>query len=124
VKKQTICLDFDGVLHRYSQGWQGETVLEGPSDGARDFCLALQLAGYDLVIQSSRAKSFEGKTAIMKWLAEHSFPAMRVEHEKPIAVLYVDDRGYRFNPEGGNTKDEFDLLLQRIGDGQVLQSWA
>lgn len=93
----TICIDFDGVLHSYTKGWQGAAVLEGPVEGAQAFVRWLQDQKYDVVIQSTRAKTADGYLAIMQWLGEHSFPGpLKVTSEKPPAFLYIDDRGYRF----------------------------
>jgi hypothetical protein len=95
--KRTICIDFDGVLHSYSKGWQGATVLELPVPGAQAFVRRLQSLGFEVVIQSTRAATSQGYAAIRGWLHEHHFTGdITVTHEKPMAVLYVDDRGYRF----------------------------
>lgn len=97
---RTICLDFDGVLHLYRSPWTtaGE-VLDGPVDGAQDFCRQLLAEGYAVVISSTRASFKAGREVMERWLREHDFPkeVQVAEGEKPPAMLYLDDRGYRFN---------------------------
>ena len=96
-KKKTIALDFDGVLHSYKQGWTGYAPEDPPVDGSLDFIHFLQDEGYEVVIFSSRAKNKKGKDGIEKWLSDNDFPKISVYHEKPEALLYVDDRGFRFS---------------------------
>ena len=97
---KTICLDFDGVLHLYRSPWTtaGE-VLDGPVDGAQDFCRHLLAEGYAVVVLSTRASFKAGRQAMDDWLRHHDFPkeVQIAEGEKPPAVLYVDDRALRFN---------------------------
>lgn len=101
---KTICLDFDGVLHSYPE-WKGETVIDEPVPGAQSFCARLIAAGFRVVIQSTRGKTPEGRAAITAWLKEWDFPFMDVVVDKPMAVLTVDDRAFRFT-------GDFDAVLE------------
>lgn len=114
-KKKTISLDFDGVLHSYKQGWNGPVPKEDPVEGAQDFVKYLRKKGYEVVIFSSRAKTKEGREGIASWLEKHDFPSLEAMNKKPEALLYIDDRGYRF--EG-----EFDSLKRFIDKG--FKSWV
>jgi hypothetical protein len=95
--KQTIAVDFDGVLHKYIRPWRGEQVIpDGPSDGARDAIEKLRQT-FRVVVYSVRATMPAGVQAIRLWLATHEIVVDDVVAEKPKAVLYVDDRGFRFD---------------------------
>ncbi len=91
---QTIALDFDGVLHRYGEGWKDGTIYDEPVVGAVDACWELRRRGYELVVFTAR----QGIAEIRTWLADHGFPEkhMQVTNTKPPALFYVDDRGIRF----------------------------
>lgn len=89
--KKTICLDFDGVLHAYSRGWGDGSVYDEPMPGAVDAVRKLS-EHYKLIVQTSR-KNLDD---VREWLGRHGFPFMVVTNEKPPAVLYIDDRGLRF----------------------------
>lgn len=66
--KKILCLDFDGVLHSYSSGWQGARYIpDPPVDGALDFLLA-SLDRFDVQIFSSRSRYFGGRRAMKRWL--------------------------------------------------------
>lgn len=93
----TISLDFDGVLHSYTRGWTGIAPLDPPMKGAVEFCEWLHAQGHKIVISSCRSNFNGGGEAILAWLKQHGFPeGIRVSLEKPIASLYVDDNGFRF----------------------------
>jgi len=106
--KLTLCVDFDGVLHLYTSGWYGaDSVRDGPTPGAMSW-LARVTKDYNVAVSSSRSQHVAGilamERALKRWLVDElgyeegwrvfnslSFPA-----EKPIAHLYIDDRGYCF----------------------------
>lgn len=104
-KKKTIALDFDGVIHSYKNGWTGPTPEDPPVDGALSFIEFLQGEGYEVVLFSSRAKTKEGKEGTAKYLEKHNFPKLKVYYEKPEALLYIDDRGFRFTGDFGEAKE-------------------
>ncbi len=116
----TICLDFDGVLHSYTSGWKGRAnIPDPPVPGAQSFVRKIIKAGYRVAVQSARASGDEGHAgavAILRWMREHDFPVasywLFVARSKPPALLYVDDRGYRF--EG-----DFGEVLEAIGGGMI-----
>jgi hypothetical protein len=62
----TIAIDFDGVIHKYSKGWQDGTIYDGVVPGAIGAINALLKAGYSVFIFSTR-----GPKQIKKWLREH-----------------------------------------------------
>lgn len=113
---RTIAIDFDGVLHSYTSGWQGaETISDPPVPGMAELCAKLMDMGYEVVVMSSRARDPKGAFAIYEWLGRHLFPRMRVTAEKVPAEVYIDDRGYRFD---GNAKA---LLCFIVGGG--MEPW-
>ena len=90
-----IAIDFDGVVHKYSKGWKGEDeVYDPPNEGAIEALTDLKNKGHRLVIFSCRPVK-----PIWKWLKEHKIDNLisRVTNTKPIAKIYIDDRGYKFN---------------------------
>jgi hypothetical protein len=101
-----ICIDFDGVLHSYSSGWQGATVIpDPPTDGAQAFVACMLGAGWEVVVCSTRAEEHDGRAAIRGWLARHGFPDLDVSHGKPPALVYLDDRAMRFDGAWPNLAD-------------------
>lgn len=69
--RKIICLDFDGVLHSYSSGWQGaRNIPDPPTDGAL-LWLCQAMARFDVAIFSSRSHQFGGRWAMKRWLREH-----------------------------------------------------
>lgn len=68
-----VCIDFDGVLHSYTSGWQGEsTIPDDPIPGALAWLLDLvRDPRFDPQIYSSRSKSFAARHAMRKWLTLH-----------------------------------------------------
>ena len=105
--KYTIAVDFDGVIHRYSRGWQDGTIYDPPVTGAVEWLNKL-LMKFDVVIFSSRAESLIQRHRMRTWLKRHAgmlwydspggrgFENIRITNTKPPALVYVDDRGFRF----------------------------
>jgi hypothetical protein len=91
--QRALCIDFDGVLHAYTSGWQGhDKIPDGPVPGAMVACHALAEAGWKLYVMSSRSDL----RPVAAWLANWKFPPMVLTRIKPIAVAYIDDRAVRF----------------------------
>lgn len=105
--KPILCLDFDGVIHRYSNGWQGGDIYDPPTDGFFDWLIKAQEV-FHIVIYSSRSKDPDGIAKMSAWLADHGamwrakneMPLMlnvAFAHKKPAAFLTIDDRALTFN---------------------------
>lgn len=93
-KKKTLAIDFDGVIHKYSQGFKGlDNIYDGPMDGTYEALTKLKEEGYTLKILSSRPKEY-----IIKWLEENNLDKFitEVSNHKFPASLYIDDRGFNF----------------------------
>lgn len=93
-KKRTLAIDFDGVIHKYSLGFQGRTnAYDGPMEGAVEGLKILYNDGYILKIMSSRPKE-----VIYDWLEEYGITDLitEVTNDKIAAAMYIDDRGYYF----------------------------
>lgn len=110
-RKPILCLDFDGVCHSYTSGWQGADVIPDPHvPGLFEF---LELASeiFDIQVFSSRSGQAGGKEAMALWFTEQrelwrerggqgsgvlqiSFP-----DEKPAALVTIDDRAITFTGE-------------------------
>lgn len=107
-KKPILCLDFDGVLHRYDSGWKGADVIPDPmTDGAAEF-LAQAVEAFRVAIFSSRSNQPMGIEAMQVWLrsqlykrmdqpeADRIFSLVEWPREKPPAMVTLDDRAVQF----------------------------
>ena len=94
IKNNTIAIDFDGVIHKYSKGWKGlENAYDPPNDGAVASLRRLKGMGYRLVIFSSRTVH-----VIEAWLKKYDLEDCfdEVTNIKIPARVYIDDRAYHF----------------------------
>lgn len=109
-KRGTIAVDFDGVIHSYSSKWTTPEEIPDPIvDGAIEFLLAALGAGCEVVIYSTRAATESGRDAIRQWLRREAggawwptpagpgIESVKVSGEKPPAIVYLDDRAWRFD---------------------------
>jgi hypothetical protein len=54
MKKLKIAIDFDGVIHGYSKGWNGGAIYDPPVPGVKEALDALKAEGHYLMIFSTR----------------------------------------------------------------------
>ena len=103
---KTIAIDFDGVIHAYSKGWQDGSAYDVPLPGAIDGIKAL-MAKYAVFVLSTR-DSFQ----ILEWFEKHApeigcdvignekfwntTGRLGITDRKLPAMVYIDDRAYRF----------------------------
>lgn len=117
-----LCLDFDGVIHNYSSGWKGASVIpDPPVEGSIEAILHYLDAGFEVSIFSSRSKSIFGRWAMQRYIgnaiadywerggnalalrdAECRSDAFAVAGKlkwpwfKPAAFITIDDRALTF----------------------------
>lgn len=96
MNKKTIVFDFDGVIHKYSKGWQDGSIYDEPVEGIKEVINELR-KDYKVVIVSTRTSTQEGELAIKLWLEQYGFVVDGLVKEKPPAVMYIDDRAINFN---------------------------
>lgn len=97
-KRYTVACDFDGVIHSYTTPWQGAHICpDPPVEGAIEW-LNSTVTKLDVVILTTRGDQEGGAEAVMAYLREHGYtgPDLLVTSRKIPALLYVDDRAYRF----------------------------
>ena len=70
--KPILCLDFDGVCHLYTSGWQGADILpDPPVPGLWEFLLAAS-PEFEIAIFSTRSHQEGGKAAMVNWFGKHA----------------------------------------------------
>jgi len=111
MSKPILCLDFDGVCHSYTSGWQGPDVI--PDDAVPGLFEFLEQAAphFDIQVFSSRSHQPGGIKAMQNWFDKQrkkwqmnnngqetreavpiSFPTA-----KPSALVSIDDWAINFN---------------------------
>lgn len=116
--KPILCLDFDGVLHSYTSGWKGASVIPDPPVAKMVPFLARAVEEFDVQIFSSRSGQDGGidamKAWLSKWVMDHYdctfagapkdfdaamsiLDAITFPTEKPPAMVTIDDRAIQFN---------------------------
>jgi hypothetical protein len=108
-----IAIDFDGVIHTFDKGYYDGTCYGEPIPGAID-AIKLLSKKFRVIIFTAKAKPdrplVNGKTGtqlVSEWLDKHGILncVHEITSEKPRAMLYIDDNGYRF--ENWNDTIEF-----------------
>lgn len=106
--KPVLCLDFDGVIHDYKEGWKDGSIYGNVTPGFFDWATEAK-EHFKLVIYSSRSKTPEGVAAMREWLTDKitawqtgkwdvvTLGDFTFAHEKPPAFLQIDDRAITFN---------------------------
>lgn len=128
MNKPILCVDFDGVVHSYTSGWKGATVIPDPPVKGALRWLWTATEWWDVQIYSSRSKDPMAREAMLAWILEHSLAEFGEDHpmsklqdgpdglypitfayEKPAAFLTIDDRAICFEGDW-NELDSCDLL--------------
>lgn len=110
--KQTVCVDLDGVLHRYT-GWKGPELehYDEPMPGAREFMQKLKEVFW-VVVYTSR----QDVMIVKAWLEKHDIPFDTICGEKVPAVCYIDDRAIPF-------MGSFDGMFEVVRDFRPWWEW-
>lgn len=121
--KQTVVFDFDGVIHSYTSGWKGETVIpDPPVSGIEEAIAEIRGAGYEVAVVSTRCASLDGLFAVEDYLRRHNIAVDAVQAEKPPAVVYIDDRALCFNGDAAGLLRQiqrFEPWYKRTVDGNL-----
>jgi hypothetical protein len=105
--RKTIAVDFDGVLHSYCRSIaldEQHLVYDPPVEGSLEW-VNMVLEEFDIVVYTARHVSPGGLEATVAWLKEWGFPELPVTGVKPVARLYIDDRGYSFTGDNFPTME-------------------
>ena len=101
-RAKTICIDFDGVIADYSQGFQGPDVFGEPLPGASEAIRRLHEKGNKVIIFTTRQDTHSLRDYLVRngiWYDEINTNSDQPEGTnpgKPIADIYLDDRAVRF----------------------------
>lgn len=110
--RKTVAVDFDGVIHAYTSPWVAPHVIpDGPVEGAIEW-LYSTIQRLDVVIFSTRCRTWRGRRAMRRWLKKHAeglwreslglrgLEDIRFSYRKIPALVYLDDRARRFEGPG------------------------
>lgn len=126
MNKPILCLDFDGVIHSYSSGWQGADCCPDPAvPGTVDF-IVRAVEHFRVAVFSSRSNQTMGIEAMQFWLKCQFYKQMDAPEadpilaqidwprEKPPALITIDDRALTF------TGDWADFSVDKL---RAFQPW-
>lgn len=112
---QAIAFDFDGVIHKYSKGWQDGSIYDEANLDVLDLMVVLDALKIPVFILSTRepeqikewwdAQPFSMPCEIIDWKCTffNKLGVVGVTNKKLAAQLYIDDRAYKY--EGQNVKE-------------------
>lgn len=115
---KNIAIDFDGVIHDFSNGWHDGTCYGKPLPGSlqaiRDLSKDFNIIIFTAKVKPSRPL-VNGKTGtelVTEWLDQYGIleHVTEITCEKPRAQIYIDDKGYHFQ----NWEDTLTALKKRL----------
>ncbi len=110
MNKKTIVFDFDGVIHKGYKGWRDGSIYGEIDNKLLDYVKEL-MEDYFIVISSNRpAEQIVNRLneerrdmqfeIFKKDMKDHMYwnkdNIVGVTNEKAVGILYVDDRGFRY----------------------------
>ncbi len=108
--KRTICCDLDDTLC----SWGDE-----PLPGAKEALTHFREKGCRIIIATARLDpNLWGDAlpqrieAIKQWFNKYDMPYDEIVAHKPVADIYIDDRGYHFNGNWEEAKDQVSRILR------------
>jgi len=116
--KKVIAIDFDGVIHNDNLGYNDGTIYGEPIEGSIESIKRLS-ENYILKIYSCKSNPQRplindktGTELIWDWLENQGIKECidDVVWGKPNAVIYIDDKGYRFE-NWNDTIEQLNKLL-------------
>lgn len=116
--KKTVAIDFDGVLHPYTAGWQGPEPTDEPPTLDTTRALMGLNREWRIVVFSTRAAHPDGRKGIEAWLQKWGLAEFvdEVTEKKPAAFAYIDDRAIRFQNNWG----EVVKVVRELANGHIL----
>lgn len=111
VPRHTVAVDFDGVLHSYESPWiNAHTIPDPPVPGAIDWLWEMS-KHFDILVHTTRGKTARGRFAVREYLAKNGYDGpLTVSAWKGPALVYIDDRGLRFDGTNFPTREEIHQL--------------
>lgn len=107
-----IAVDFDGVLHdplNIKAGYK----LGQPIAGAVEAMNRLKAQGAIIVVHTIWGDTNQKRLAISQWCRYFNIPYDFITNIKPKAMIYIDDKGYRFR----NWNDTLDFIASLPAQG-------
>lgn len=113
-KGKVIAVDFDGVIHGYSDGWKDGIPYDYPVFGAREALTDLIDQGYHVMIYTTRCNhdlldSDRDRVKDVKdYLNQYNIPFNEIYtgNGKPKATMYIDDRAISFKGNWNETLNQ------------------
>ena len=118
--RPVIAVDFDGVIHGYSEGWKDGSIYDEPMPGCKNaldilakkyYILIWSTRNYDRVIKGeAQSNQVEDIKAYLEKY-QISYDEIYTDPNKPMCELFIDDNAYRFD------KDWFQTLvdIEKLG---------
>lgn len=96
-----VGVDFDGVIHSYVTPWiSAEVIPDPPVEGSIEWLNEIGKK-FDIAIITTRGSTPQACAAVKAYLREHGCVVEVVVTDKKLPCLvYVDDRGWRFEGPG------------------------
>lgn len=102
-ERKRIMIDFDGPIHRYSEGFKDGTIYDEPTKDAKKYIDMLK-EKFEIYVFTTRVspgqwgekEANKRKEEVKSWLKENDIFYEKVTSDKFGALAYIDDNGIHF----------------------------